>query len=117
MAAPWPKNFQQYIDGNTFTESEDTQVVITPVYAGPPKTRRVVTRSFKRVVASMTMPLERYYEFKLWWDNELGGGTLPFSFSHPITGEAVHYKFYQPYKITALGGVYLRVSMEWVESL
>ena len=110
----WPELLQKHVD-SSFAESEDPQFLLSDIMYGPKKSRRVVTRTFKKATCTMMLSMEEYTTFKVWWDNKLDGGNGTFTFKHPISEVDTVYRFEKPYKFTAVGNIYFRIEMNWQE--
>lgn len=71
-------------------------LIHTDMEIGPAKVRRRSTkdRVFVRVT-SMYFSGHQLTEFDDFWDNDLGGGVLTFTWEHPLNDATVSYRFVQ----------------------
>jgi hypothetical protein len=96
MTAVWPTDLPQYVLEQGFSESEPDQLLVTAMEAGSPKTRRRYTAANPPFTLSVAMTAAQRVIFKDWFDIDLRGGSLPFTWVHPITRDAATYMFRKP---------------------
>lgn len=83
--------------------------------SGPPKIRRRFTRSRRRFSAQKIWTLPLYEFFWSWWDINLGGGTLAFQITHPISKALLSVRFDGMPTVTMLGPLAVSIAFELEE--
>jgi hypothetical protein len=87
----------------TWSESEEPIVLRTRMDNGATvKTRRLATRPLRRVDALVVVPYAQYLEFKKYWAEDCGYGSLPADFPEP-DGKLYTWRIMEPPKYELLG--------------
>jgi hypothetical protein len=113
MAQVWPITLQQLLNESGFGITRGETVLRSDMDSGPAKTRRRFTKSVDSYTASIWVDETQYLTFENFYDTTLNGGTLPFTFPHPITQVPTDFRFKSPPKYSPVGGGTWSVSFEW----
>ncbi|EBA18404.1 hypothetical protein RSK20926_11814 [Roseobacter sp. SK209-2-6] len=90
--------------GDSFWEEPEDAVLRTQTDSGPVKSRRRYTAvpiSIRFTLPRMTNA--QYAEFQAWFENDVKGGSIPFTALHPITREQCSFQFVRPYRANKAG--------------
>lgn len=99
-----------------WSEQDRDQVIRTAVDVGPGKTRRRATRQTTRAQARFVMSRDQWVTLRNWFRFDAAGGATAFAWPHPITGEALAWRFTQPPTASVIEqSGYLNVSAELEE--
>lgn len=112
MAQPWPTQLQQFFSQENFTFELDDGVIRTDMEIGPQKTRRRYTKGVDRLSASILATSAEYSIFYSFYDTTLAGGSLPFTFEHPITKVPADFRFRGKPTINTIGGNYFSIQFQ-----
>jgi hypothetical protein len=113
MAQAWPGTLQQLLSEANFGEETGETVLRTDMDVGPRKFRRRFTHSIDVFSASIYLTVSQYTIFKNFYNTTLNGGSIPFTFNHPITQDATDFRFSGTPKYTSLGGGQFMVAFQW----
>jgi hypothetical protein len=109
----WPSQLQQLLNEANFGISIGETVLRSDMDIGPAKVRRRVTKSIDSFTASINLNVAQYTIFINFFNTTLAGGSLPFTFKHPITGVNETFRFKSPPSISSIGGGNFVTSLEW----
>ena len=115
MAATWPVGLQQYLNQADFNQSPQDTAIRTPQGTGPRKRRRRFTKAIVPQKCSIRVQGSDFDLFEDFHNLTLAGGTLPFDFDDPITGEPAEWHI-DKYSVTSLGGEWFKINMDWEKS-
>lgn len=115
MSQAWPGTLQQLLSEANFGLSIGDTVLRSDMDVGPQKVRRRFTKGVNTFSASIYLTVAEYTIFYTFFNTTLNGGTLPFTFNHPITQVPTDFRFKSPPKIASLGGGQFTASFEWEE--
>jgi hypothetical protein len=96
MTAAWPSTLPEYVLEQGFSEAEPDQLMITSMEAGRPKTRRRYTTNNELFTAALAMTAAQRQIFQDWFRDDLRGGSLPFTWVHPLYRTAMTFMFRKP---------------------
>lgn len=113
MAQSWPLTLQQLLNESSFGIQKGETVIRSEMDVGPAKVRRRFTKSVDTFTGSIWVDATQYVTFENFYDTTLNGGTLPFTFPHPLTQVPVDFRFKSPPKYTPVGSGTFEVTMEW----
>lgn len=112
MTAAWPATLPQYFQEQGYSESPPDQRLESNVDSGPPKTRRRYTNNYRPIQGTIWCTEDQWEDFETFYDVDLAGGVLPFTWVHPITRAAATFKFRgQPPRYTPFGGTNVAIAM------
>lgn len=116
MSATWPGALpQDQFLGTTYGRVNNR--LRSNMDAGPAKMRRRYTARIKTIDAPLVLTGAELKILEAWYENEIGDGTLPFIWEHPLTDVVVEFRFreeLQPFRLDVGGGVDDRV---WIGTL
>ena len=115
MAQAWPSTLQQLLSETNFGIKVGDTVLRTETEVGPTKLRRRYTRGIDTYSASIYINIAQYTILDTFYKTTLNGGTLPFTFKHPITQVPKDYRFRSPPAYSSLGGGQFIATFEWEE--
>lgn len=92
----WPATLPQYVLEQGYSESEADQLLQTQMEAGRPKTRRRYTTNNEVFTVAVAMTKAQKVIFEDFFDNTLVGGSLPFTWVHPVHQTAANFQFRKP---------------------
>jgi hypothetical protein len=84
MTAAWPATLPAYVLEQGFSEAMPDQFIETPMEAGRSKTRRRYTTNNRIFTVTVAMTLAQRLIFEAFFDADLRGGSLPFTWVHPL---------------------------------
>lgn len=109
--AAWPSTLPQYVLEQGYEEKLNDQTIETPMDVGPPKVRRRYTKQFRTFSLTVRLSPEQKATFESFWQDTLAGGSLPFDWVHPLTRDAMTFRFRAPApKMGSVGGTDTMVS-------
>ena len=113
MSISWPNTLPQNLEVQGFEETVPNTVIASQVECGAPKRRQRYTAAIRPIKGSvfLTSTAQRQ-TLDDFYVNTLSGGSLTFSWQHPITLAAVTMAFSSPPKYAALGGSLFRATLE-----
>ena len=108
----WPETLPQspLIEG--FRETPANTALRTEMETGPAKLRQRTTAATATLSLAYLMGTAQLAALDGFYAGTLQGGTLPFDFTHPVTGETISCRFRQPPARVALTGGYFRAGIE-----
>ena len=115
MAQTWPVTLQDFLNEASFTYTIGETDITSDMDIGLSKKRRRFTKGVNTVSCTIDMERDTFTTLYNFYNDTLNGGVLTFNFDHPITSVASEWRFVAPPRLTPLGGVWFRVSMEWEE--
>lgn len=109
--ASWPSSLPQYVFEQGYSEKLNDQVVESSVDSGPPKVRRRYTKQIRTFAMTIRLSPTQKQTFEGFWQDTLLGGSLPFDWVHPLTRDAMSFRFRIPApQMTSVGGTDTLVS-------
>lgn len=103
--ATWPNTLPQYVLQNGFQESIQDQTLESQMDSGPAKIRRRFTQPLRKITAQMLLTASQRDTFEYFWGTTLQGGSLTFTWVHPITQSSATMRFRNPApSYSAMGG-------------
>lgn len=114
MSIPtWPATMPQNLLISGYSESPPSVVLRTTMDIGPVKLRRRTTSAIRPVTGEQVITSAQLAEFKAFYNTDLYGGALRFSWIDPVTEEAVEMRFTESPSWTPEDGFYrLRLNLE-----
>ena len=104
MTATWPYQLPQNLEITGYEETMPNTLVSTPMESGAPKRRQRYTASIRPIKGTIFLTSTTQRQTLIdFYVTTLAGGSLTFSWVHPITGAAVTMAFSSPPKIASLG--------------
>jgi hypothetical protein len=110
--AAWPETLPQSPLVEGFRETPADNSLRTAMETGPAKLRRRATSGAAGLTAGFLLDAAQLAALDIFYADTLQGGTLPFDFTHPISGETISCRFRQPPSRAALNGGYFRSVLE-----
>lgn len=113
MPASWPAGLPQKLLVDGYSQGLGAGVLAYAPEAGPALTRRRFSATVKPLAGVVEMTSAQLATLKGFFDTELIGGSLAFTFPDPLGGSALLVRFLadSPPKWSALGGDYYSVSL------
>lgn len=108
----WPSTLPNKFLKDGLSESPPDVILRTEMDAGPPKMRRIATAGERKITGTQSMTVDQVEIFDAFFNDDLYGGTVRFSWVHPRTGETKEFRFVSVPKYTGVGGDLLQVQME-----
>lgn len=97
MAYPnWPSTLPEYVLEQGFSEQMPDQLLQTSMEAGRSKTRRRYSTNNPAFTVSIAMTLAQRAIFEDFIDDDLVGGSLPFTWVHPLHRTAANFQLRKP---------------------
>ena len=115
MPPEWPVSLQQLLD-ESYTETEVPRFIKSEPELGPQKARTVYTKKRRRANCAILCNKTEYTTLVNFVNITLGGAVLPFNFKHPLTQENITWTFEGPPTFSMEGPIYMRATMQWIES-
>lgn len=115
MAVSWPLALQQYMNQADFSQKPQDTAIRTSPSTGPRKRRRRFTKPIVTQKCSIRIKGIDYDVFEDFFNITLAGGTLPFDFDDPISGDLAEWHC-DGYSTSPLGGEWFKVVMDWEKS-
>lgn len=115
MATNWPVALQQILSVDSFEMKYGSTVVRSDTDVGPAKIRRRFTDAVDMYTCSILLNYDEQVILRDFYKTTLGGGSLPFEFDDPFTGDPANFRFMEPpsFRPVGSGGLVFRVSMSW----
>lgn len=113
MAAPWPITLQDVPNTSGFGLKFGNNKIRTEMDAGPPKVRNRYTKRFDDMNVSFWATNAQLDIFNTFHDLTLGGGTLPFEFTDPTSGNVREFRIKGEPNITPVGFQTWNIEMTW----
>ncbi len=89
----WPATLPQFVQEQGYSESLPNQTVESPMDSGPPKTRRRFTTNWRPITCTIWCTAEQADDFEEFFEDDLAGGSLSFTWVNPISQDAKIFKF------------------------
>lgn len=112
MAASWPITLQGILNEDNFGLDFADTVLRSDNEIGPTKLRRRFTKGVDTYQGSINLTVAQFNIFETFYKTTLAGGSLPFTYNHPITGVPTDYRFRGRVKFSSLGGGNFSVQFE-----
>ena len=98
MTVPaWPAGLQQRLLASKYGEAVPDNRLITSMEVGPAKIRRRSTSAVRPVQGSIIVTAEELADFKEFYNDDLLGGSLRFTWVDPVDGTTeVEMRFTEP---------------------
>lgn len=111
----WPSTLPDHLQREGFScEEPDTTVEVQPD-AGPPETRRRFTCAPEPVSGRLLLSRSQLADFRRFFSETLAGGSRPFRWRHPVTGEPRTLRFVKPKpSYSPVGGAYFHANVNLV---
>lgn len=110
--AVWPVGLPQKINQSGFSNSFPDNTISKKMDTGPDKKRRRDVSAPEPVKGAITVNETEYSTLKTFYNVTLAGGSLPFDWVHPITGDSKEFTFNSPPSVTARSGEYYTVTLD-----
>lgn len=114
----WPAEMPQPVYDQIQIGAPAGSVLRNKMDKGPPKQRRRFTASIQPVSLTFEpVTFAAFAAFERFYDEDIGGGALPFDMPHPLTGAPRSFQFNQggePWQVIPVGkdALQLKVSLE-----
>jgi len=115
MALTWPITLPQYVLVSDWKETPESTLITTSMSTGPKKVRAKYSEPNINVTIGMWLNSAQYNELMTFHKTTSQGGSLSFTFTHPILNEAMDWRMLQPPSLVALGGITYKVIMTWTK--
>lgn len=115
MAQTWPVSLQQILSEANFGLAIGETTLRSDMEVGPQKVRRRFTKGVNLFSASIYLTVSEYTIFYNFFNTTLNGGTLSFTYNHPITQVPTIFRFKSAPKVSSMGGGQFMTSFEWEE--
>lgn len=89
----WPSNLPQFFQEGGYSETLPNQRIESQNDSGPPKVRRRFTTNWRPIEGDIWCTGEQAEDFEEFFEDDLAGGTLSFTWVNPITQDAQTFKF------------------------
>lgn len=96
MTIFWPADLPQHVAAGGYVEGMADVVETFPTDAGPPKTRKRVTRAWRPIQATLPCTREQAELFREFYEDTLYGGLFPFMWVNPRTQGSAFFRFRKP---------------------
>lgn len=110
--AVWPPSLPNLVNVTGFEEKFANQVIRTQMEVGPSKVRRRSLSSPRDVSMVVTIDGAQKETLDTFFHSTLGGGSLSFDWTDPISQAPRSYRFKEPPSITAIGGFWFSAAMK-----
>ena len=113
----WPVSLQQKLNADSFEKIYGENRVSTDMDVGPAKTRARFTRPVDIFNCEVWLDITEVTTFETFYRTTLGNGTLPFTFTDPLTNATGTFRF-APGSTPSIrpignGGTTFKLSMTW----
>ncbi|MBK8211485.1 MAG: hypothetical protein IPK78_17585 [Rhodospirillales bacterium] len=114
MAIPsWPASLPQRPFADGFSETPPNLLVRSATDIGPAKARRRATAGVTKLKAAFRLSPGQLATFRSFFDSDLQGGVLSFSWTHPVTGAVGAFRIVPPPSIEPVAaGMAWRISLD-----
>lgn len=109
----WPVDVPQDASVSGYGESPSRNVASFAPDVGPPIDRRRSSVATSEISCSFIFDDDQTNSLMAFYRDTIKDGTLPFTRTHPRTGDGAVMKFKDAPKISALGGGWFNVSMSF----
>lgn len=89
----WPEELSEYLLVDSYQETLPDTVIRTQMDVGPPKVRRRSTSAPRLISGTLRLDSDKLGIFEAFYLNTTAGGSLPFNWTSPRTGELVVAQF------------------------
>lgn len=96
MASAWPASLPEYVLQQGFSETLPDTTIQSSMEAGRPKTRRRYTSNYSVFTVAIAMELAQRVTFEEFYNTTLRGGSLPFTWVHPLHRSPCTMQFRKP---------------------
>ena len=104
MTAAWPLTLPQNLELEGFEETAPNTIISTQMETGAPKRRQRYTAAIRPIKGSVFLTSrQQRQDLDDFFCNTLAGGSLPFTWAHPITLDSVTMAFSSQPKYSVLG--------------
>lgn len=93
MTAAWPATLPQFVQEQGFDETLPNQRLESSVDSGPPKARRRFTKNYRAIQCEIWCDADQADDFEDFYETDLAGGVLPFTWVNPVTQTAATFRF------------------------
>jgi len=108
----WHVDLPQKPLANGFTERQPQLALRTQMDVGPAKVRRRQTAGVVQMACPFRLTTAQRATLVTFWQTTLAGGSLPFTWTHPVTGAAINCRIVEPPEFQpAARGIY------WITTL
>lgn len=104
--ADWPDSLPCALM-NSYTESPPENTIRSQMDTGIPKLRRRSTAATRPISFSMSLTAAQYQLLDDFYVNDVFSGSIPFNYTHPVTGAAVEARFLERPQYRSQSGRYL----------
>ena len=106
----WPDTLpaSPLLDG--FRESAPDTILRTDMEQGPAKIRQRTTAAVRTLTLRFLMSTAQVATLETFYLTTLHGGTAPFDFTHPRTGDTVSCRFTAPPQYAVTNGNFFKIS-------
>jgi hypothetical protein len=95
-----------------FRETPADTVLRTQMDTGPAKLRQRTTAGVAKLSLSYVLSAEQAQDLEDFYEDDLAGGALAFSFTHPRKGVTVSCRFTRPPEFSAAGNGFMGAVLE-----
>ncbi len=108
----WPAALPTLPLAEGFRETPANNILRTEMEQGPAKVRRRSTAGVGKMTLAYLLSTADIQTLENFIQDDLSGGVLPFSFTHPRKGNALTCRFRQLPEYGATNGGYFKVAVE-----
>lgn len=108
----WPTSLPALPLAESYGETQAVTVIRTEMETGPAKARRRTTAGVSLLNLSYILSRAEAATLEEFFENELAGGALQFSFPHPRKAQTVGCRFRRPPALSPINGDYFRAGVE-----
>ena len=110
--ATWPDTLPDtpLLDG--YSETRQQEFLRSEMDAGPAKQRRRFSAATYYFNVSYVLDESQLDDLNYFYTIDLYGGSLPFDWIHPRTGDEVQARFMSPISFSVLSGQYYKLNLE-----
>lgn len=109
----WPGSLQQHLNSSNFQVALGDTVVRTDMDVGPAKVRSRFTHGVDQYTTSILLTLSQWTTLRDFFKVTLANGSLPFTFTDPMTSTTEIFRFATPPVARPLGGLVFEITMSW----
>lgn len=108
----WPVTLPQSPLADSFRETAPGTTIRTQMEQGPAKIRRRTTAGVGDISFAYVLSAAQVAALEGFYLDDLSGGALSFSFTHPRTGGSLSCRFREPPQYASLSGDYFRAAVK-----
>lgn len=108
----WPDTLPAAPLAEGFRESAPHTAIRTEMDQGIAKVRQRATTGIRKMAMAFVLGRAQVAILDGFFTETVAGGSLPFGFFHPRTGESVICRFRQPPEYASLNGEFFRAAIE-----